>query len=353
MSGDLPINGPSLESLPLLGIPVSIKECQSVKGMSYTGGLYSRKNVLAKEDGVVVKNIREAGAIPLCVTNVPEYAFGWDAYNTIYGQTNNPYDKSRIPGGSSGGEGALISAAGSVVGIGSDIAGSIRIPAYFCGLFGHKTTDGLVPIKGFYPFVGHKEREKYLQIGPICRYASDLRPMLRGCTANNSSRLKLDKELDLNQLKVFYMFSDDDPLKTAVSEDILNAMRRVVKCLNGKTGEPAKIVNFPNMKYSFLIWACTFTNLEAPYLDHEFTERKGKLNIYGELFKCCFGRSKFRLSSLLIAFIENIFDPNNNRFRKDFQEVVQNGEQLKNELTQLLGNQIVFNLSFILNYVLK
>ena len=338
MLGALPINGPSIESLPLLGIPVSIKECQSVKGMSYTSGLVSRKNVKAKEDGAVVKNIREAGAIPFCVTNVPEYLLYWDTFNKIYGQTNNPYDKSCIPGGSSGGEGALISSAGSIVGIGSDLGGSIRIPSFYCGVFGHKPTHGVIPIKGVFPSVGHKDREKYLQVGPICRYASDLRLMLRGCAGSQSSRLKLDKKLDLNQLKVFYMQRDGDPFKTAVSKDVLNSIQRVVQFLNTKTGEPAQEVVLPAMKHSFLIWVCTLNNVEAPYLCTELTERTGKVNGWLELCKWLTGKSNFRLSTVLNVILHNYLDPDRNRSQVKFQKIIEKGELLKEQLTQLLGN---------------
>lgn len=87
--------------------------------------------------------MKEAGAIPLAVTNVPEVCLWWESVNSIYGRSNNPYDNRRIPGGSSGGEAALISAAGSVIGIGSDIGGSIRMPAYFNGIFGLKPSPGL------------------------------------------------------------------------------------------------------------------------------------------------------------------------------------------------------------------
>lgn len=86
--------------------------------------------------------MKDAGAIALAVTNVPEVCLWWESVNAIYGRTKNPYDSRRIAGGSSGGESALISAAGSVIGIGSDIAGSIRMPAYFNGVFGFKPTPG-------------------------------------------------------------------------------------------------------------------------------------------------------------------------------------------------------------------
>jgi Asp-tRNA(Asn)/Glu-tRNA(Gln) amidotransferase A subunit family amidase len=95
----------------------------------------------------VGSRLKEAGAILLAITNVPELALWWETSNTIYGTTNNPYDSRRTPGGSSGGEGAIIAAAGSVIGLGNDVAGSLRIPSAFCGIFALKPGPGK-PING-------------------------------------------------------------------------------------------------------------------------------------------------------------------------------------------------------------
>jgi len=86
--------------------------------------------------------VKDAGAILLAITNVPELALWWESSNKLYGRSNNPYDVRRTPGGSSGGEGALIAAAGSVIGLGNDVGGSLRVPAVFCGIFGLKPGPG-------------------------------------------------------------------------------------------------------------------------------------------------------------------------------------------------------------------
>ena len=331
-------SGQAFISKQLLGIPISVKECHAVKGLSFTSGLYSRRHIRGEEDSQVVKNLREAGAIPLCVTNVPEFLLFWDSYNKIYGKTNNPYDKSRIPGGSSGGEAALIAAAGSVVGVGSDLGGSIRIPAFFCGIFGHKPTPGIVPISEVFPYVGHKQRERYIQVGPMCRYAKDLRPMLRGCAGKQDTLLMLDKELDLKQLNVFYMTSDLDPFKSSVSEDVLTAMERVVNFLDSKTGKPSEKVYLKSMKHGFMIWVCTLANIESPSLSHELTERTGEVSGWAELCKWFVGRSNFRLSTALNVILYDILNPNKTRNDKKFQKLVTKGEKLREGLTEMLGS---------------
>ncbi|CAH1400813.1 unnamed protein product [Nezara viridula] len=125
---------------PLLGVPMSFKETIAVKGMSNNGGRLRPKESIAPDDCTAVKNLREAGVIPIVVTNTPELCFFWETYNYANGLTKNPYDTQKTAGGSSGGEAALISAGGSPIGLGSDIAGSGRLPPMYCGIFGHKPT---------------------------------------------------------------------------------------------------------------------------------------------------------------------------------------------------------------------
>ena len=106
---------------PLLGVPVTVKESLACKGFPNSAGLVDRKNTIATKNASVVENLRRAGAIPIAVTNCSELCMWWETANNLYGRTNNPYDTSKIAGGSSGGEGAIISAAGSVCGVGSDV----------------------------------------------------------------------------------------------------------------------------------------------------------------------------------------------------------------------------------------
>lgn len=117
---------------PLLGVPCTIKEFFAVKGMPHTGALAKRKGTIAKEDCVVVQRLRKAGAIPMAITNAPEGGLWMETYNSITGRTNNPWNPLRTPGGSSGGEGALLAVGATSFGVGSDVGGSIRIPAAFC-----------------------------------------------------------------------------------------------------------------------------------------------------------------------------------------------------------------------------
>lgn len=159
---------------PLHGVPVSIKDSINVQGTKCTAGTLGRKNAApALEDAAVVARLRAAGAIPIAKTNLPDLLFAFETDNLIYGRTNNPYDLARTAGGSSGGESALIAACGSSLGLGSDAAGSVRVPAHFCGIASIKPTSGRLPRTGHVPPAGGWI-EALWQIGPMARYIEDL-----------------------------------------------------------------------------------------------------------------------------------------------------------------------------------
>ncbi|XP_072918952.1 fatty-acid amide hydrolase 1-like isoform X2 [Hemitrygon akajei] len=132
----------------LYGIPISIKDNINYKGHDSTCGLRKFLNWPATKDSVIVQVLKKQGAIPFVKTNVVQCLLSYECSNSIFGQTVNPHDHKRTPGGSSGGEAALIAAGGSILGIGSDIAGSIRVPASFCGICGFKATGNRISTKG-------------------------------------------------------------------------------------------------------------------------------------------------------------------------------------------------------------
>ena len=159
---------------PLHGVPFSIKDSIDVAGTKCTAGTLGRKNApVADRDAMLVARLRAAGGIPIAKTNLPDLLFSFETDNLIYGRTNNPYDPSRTPGGSSGGESALIAACGSPLGLGSDAFGSVRVPAAFCGITSIKPTRGRLPRTGHVPPAGGWG-EAVWQIGPMARYTEDL-----------------------------------------------------------------------------------------------------------------------------------------------------------------------------------
>lgn len=197
-----------ITNYPLLGVPFTVKESIAVKGMSHVVGSTPRAGIKAVEDATVVARLRAAGAIPLLVSSTPEYCLSWECCTQTNGRALNPYDSSRTPGGSSGGEGALNGAGASVFGIGSDIAGSIRVPAMFNGIFGHKPTAGVVSLDGHFPSSTDKNFNRYLTLGPMCRYAKDL-PTLTHLLVDEKfhSMLRLDQPLHTKDIKIYYFTS--------------------------------------------------------------------------------------------------------------------------------------------------
>lgn len=116
------------------GVPCTIKECFALEGMPNTSGLVARIGTVASSDATAVDRMRKAGFVPMGVTNVSELCMWMESDNKVYGRTSNPYDARRIVGGSSGGEGAIVGSGASPIGLGSDIGGSIRMPAFFNGV---------------------------------------------------------------------------------------------------------------------------------------------------------------------------------------------------------------------------
>ena len=159
---------------PLCGVPFSVKDSIELAGAVCTAGTWGRRDAQAStEDATLVARLRGAGAIPIARTNLPDLLFAFESDNLLFGATCNPYDLTRSSGGSSGGEAALIASCGSPLGLGSDAAGSVRLPAAFCGIAGIKPTSGRLPRTGHFPPAGGWI-EALWQIGPMARYVEDL-----------------------------------------------------------------------------------------------------------------------------------------------------------------------------------
>ncbi len=163
---------------PLHGVPITVKECYHVAGTPSSIGVHQFANELLPTDGVLVRRLRAAGAILLGKTNVPQLMILHETDNPVYGPTNNPWDLGRSPGGSSGGEAAIIAAGGSALGLGSDLGGSIRQPAHSCGIHGFKPTTGRLSILGSRNALNGMTAIG-LQPGPLARSVADLELALR------------------------------------------------------------------------------------------------------------------------------------------------------------------------------
>jgi amidase len=168
------------DSKPLLGLPLTVKESYNVGGLPTTWGFPAQKDFTPPEDALSISRVKAAGGVILAKTNVPLALGDWQSYNDIYGTTNNPFDLTRTPGGSSGGSSAALAMGYGPLSLGSDIGGSLRVPAFHCGVYAHKPTFALVPPRGHTPppLPPLPFDRDLAVIGPMARSAADLSLLL-------------------------------------------------------------------------------------------------------------------------------------------------------------------------------
>ncbi|MFH1532632.1 MAG: amidase [Pseudomonadota bacterium] len=324
--GDLP---------PLLGVPCTIKEAFALEGMPNTSGLVSRIGHVADRDAVAVRRLRAAGAIPLGVTNVSELCMWMESDNRVYGLTRNPYDPARTVGGSSGGEAALLGAGAAPFGLGSDVGGSIRMPAFFCGIFGHKPTGGLVPNAGQFPCAVN-ECSRYLTTGPMCRRAADLAPLLRILAGPDPEdravvpwRLGDPDRVAARGLRVFVV---PDNGWLSVAPALRAAQGRAADALATR-GAKVEELRIEGLRHSLEIWSSMLRLAGGP----SFKSLMGggpEVAAGRELLRWAAGRSPHTLPAIGLGLLESLEGLAPGRSARWMRR----GLALKRELSDLLGD---------------
>ncbi len=287
---------------PLHGVPFTAKEVFALTGMPQTGGLVARKDHIATQDATAIARLRAAGAIPLGVTNTSELAMWLETNNRLYGRTKNPHDPKRIAGGSSGGEGAIVAAGGSPFGLAADFAGSIRLPAFFNGVFGHKPTGGLVPSTGQFP-QATGAAARYQTTGPITRRAEDLMPLLkilagpdgldtscRPCEIGDPEAVVLDR------LQILLI---EDNGTHAVHAELKQACRRAAHALGGSL----RTLELPLLKKSFAIWSSAVVSAQGESF-RSLLGYSSNTPLFIEFLKWIFDRSQHTFPALGLATLE-------------------------------------------------
>ena len=227
---------------PLHGVPITIKEAIDAAGLRTTGGVPFLADNVSQTDAPPVRHLRTAGAIIIGKTNVPIFSKDWQAYNPIFGTSNNPWDPERTPGGSTGGGAAALAAGLSYLSLGSDRGGSIRVPASFCGVYGHKPSLNLVSYGGYIPPLpdsGPRPLPHLKVMGPLARSAADLKaaisiiggPREEQAAAYNWS-LPPARHARLQDYRVRFVI--DDPL-CPLTPDVEKVMEEAVLAL-GRAG---------------------------------------------------------------------------------------------------------------------
>jgi len=315
---------------PLLGVPCTLKENFAFAGFPQVSGMVARRNAIASEDAPTVARLRAAGAIPLGFTNTPELCMWMETSNRVYGRTRNPYDASRIVGGSSGGEGAIIGAGGSPFGLGADVGGSIRFPAFFNGVFGHKPTPGIVPNSGQFP--EPQGRMNYNCVtGPIARRAEDLWPLLNLLAGPDgrdpvceAGTLRGDPaQVELKKLHVLSVAG----IGRGVSRDLQAAQRRAAEWLGTQTRgiayrEPGAL------NEAFPIWAALMHEAGGDSFALQMGQGK-PLPYLRELLKWGLGRSDHTFPALALCVLEAVPMP--------VRRTLETARRLREELLSALG----------------
>ncbi|HEY2743745.1 MAG TPA: amidase [Polyangia bacterium] len=320
---------------PYLGVPCTIKEQFALAGMPNSSGLVARRHVVSTTDATTVARLRAAGAIPLGVTNLSELCMWYESNNRVYGRTNNPYDPSRIVGGSSGGEGAIIGAGGSPFGLGSDVGGSIRMPAFFNGVFGHKPTGGLVPGSGQYPRA-RGEAARIVATGPLCRRAEDLWPLL-GILAGPDGDDEAATPMTLGdpaavRVDRLTVIDVEDNGMNPVHPELRAAQARVAAAL-AAAGARIRRVRFGALRRSFEIWSATLAAADEQtfsVLLGDGRRTRGAL----ELAKWAVRRAPHTLPAIALAMLERVTAVSPARATK----AIELGRGLRARLLDALGD---------------
>ncbi|KAG5508842.1 hypothetical protein JKF63_05345 [Porcisia hertigi] len=313
----------------LLGVPCTIKECMECRGCPNTSGNPNRREIISATDSPVVKNLRDAGAIILGVTNTSELCMWYESSNYMYGISSNPYDTRCLVGGSSGGEGAAAGAAFSTFSLGSDIGGSIRMPAFFNGVYGHKASPHYISNVGQHP--GAKtSANHYMATGPICRFPEDLIPLSK-IAARGGFGLDpilyppcapLEKVLDLRHhpLRIFALEDYGLPF-IHVSESEIEAVHAAAEALRERYNAQVTYINVRTPSRStggvvlpefrpfariLPMWASVLTKdpTESKFSWCMSQGHAGGVNWCAEAVRWLFGRSHHTLPAIVLCLME-------------------------------------------------
>jgi len=267
---------------PLHGLPVAVKESFGIAGVPQTVGLPSLADHRAAEDSEAVARLRAGGAIIVGNTNVPLLLWDWQSYNEVYGTTNNPWDLERTPGGSSGGNAAALAAGLGFVALGSDIGGSIRTPAHFCGVYGHKPTLNVVPRRGQIPPLPGSPPQPPTDLpvaGPMARHADDLAlalGVLGGPDGDDATAYRWTlppaRRARLADYRIGYVLDDPQcPLSSDIRETLESAVNDLRKTgLRLEEGWPEGVEPRQQFEtYRYLLSAFFAFNLEDEELEEE------------------------------------------------------------------------------------
>lgn len=301
--------------LPLFGVPISIKESFDVQGMHTTGGIVHRKDIVKTVDAVAVNRLRDAGAIILGKTNTPALCFSQETTNKLYGRTNNAWNIERTAGGSSGGEGTLISTGASAVGLCSDIGGSIRFPSHFSGVVGFKPGAFQVSETGHFPETVVEHQKHMLGIGPIGKSVRDMKLINHLITQKNNNKSLYEKmEIDVLPIDNGY------PIDEATAKLLTELKEFLIKDYEATESIP------PYFDDTAQLWQ-EIMSIEGADHIKQLAFNTDQVNVWKAYLKEKLTNNTNTSSDLSWAIIgANMFRPSNKRI-KEVENVLKHGHQ--------------------------
>ena len=322
------------------GVPCTIKESIQVTGMPHTAGLVSRKALRMTQDASTVARIRKAGGIVIGVTNTSELCMWMETSNKLYGVTNNPYDFERIVGGSSGGEGSIIGSGASPFGLGADVGGSIRMPAFFNGVFGHKPSSNIIPNSGHHP-VATRGLSRTLTTGPLCRRAEDLWPLVRLLAGPDGDDPDCVNVLAGDPANVriadLTVWSIEDNGFLEVDPELRVAQHRAAEAL-AKLGATVKTASLDKLRNSFELWSATMSAGNGTPFVGLMGGDKGPVNPWTEFVKWSLGHSEHTFPAIALGIgevLQHVLPMVQDKF-------VAQAAELRKEMAELLGPNGIF-----------
>lgn len=337
---------PSLaEKQKLYGVPFTVKEMIAIEGFLRTAGNIHHRERRADFTAPIVQRTLDEGAILLGTSNVPELGFWFETSNAVYGTTSNPYNYKKTAGGSTGGEGALIASSCSVFGLGSDVGGSVRIPAFFCGVFGHKPTNKTIPFTGHFPHtpesLSRMPTENYplTTMGIMTRKASDLDFLMRLYSYPDQWDKEVTKKdwlksprTSLKGLRVFICPNPNIFLTRRVDGELQEAVTQTGRYLE-QLG--ATLIDFDENFFSksLKIWGSALTGEKNKTFEGKLSSSTG-VNLTKEFINIIQGQARHTFPALATVLLERAMA----KLSIEQKGVSNELEDMKRKFNDLLGD---------------
>jgi len=308
------------ELFPLLGVPFTVKESIAASGRRHTSGSWYRRHDIAQENAPALARLLKAGAILLGQTNLSELALWPECGNVIYGVTANPHNLKYTSGGSSGGDGAIVSAGGAPFALGTDGGGSVRIPAAHCGVFGHKPSSKRVPMTGHFPLDSYSRHlpesqfiSRFFSMGLLCRRAEDLLPLLNIISGADGFDKNIDNSFrqyplqkSFRNIKVYLLEQELHYLLSKPDKSITHALYQSAEALQ-KEGAIIAENSFPFLADACELWLDIIATAKNMSL-HSIVNQQRSLLL--EFIYIMLGKRRIMPSTLLMLLMDKLISKN-------------------------------------------